>query len=126
MDTLYMKHGSRAVDILRAVAEHDLDNDNDVKELKNMIMGEREKITKAKEDKIKAVLKLDPADQEEVEKAFKDAGPIDVSTGFGGAIQVQEFLKIFKLLVMLQIRFNKRHEDKYKKQRKAALKSPDQ
>ena len=46
MDQLYMKHNARAVDILRAVAEYDLDNDNDIKELKNMIMGEREKMTK--------------------------------------------------------------------------------
>lgn len=46
MDQLYIKHNARAVDILRAVAEHDLDNDNDIKELKNMIMGEREKMTK--------------------------------------------------------------------------------
>ena len=46
MDQLYMKHGARAVDILRAIAEHDIDSDNDIKELKNMIMGEREKMTK--------------------------------------------------------------------------------
>ena len=70
MDLLYMKHNVRAVDILRAIVEHDIDNDNDIKELKNMIMGEREKMTKAKTDTLKSQLKLDPADQQEVEKVF--------------------------------------------------------
>ena len=54
MDLLYMKHNVRAVDILRAIVEHDIDNDNDIKELKNMIMGEREKMTKAKTDTLKS------------------------------------------------------------------------
>ena len=65
-----MKHNARAVDILRAIAEHDIDSDNDIKELKNMIMGEREKMTKAKQETLKTQLKLDPADQAEVEQVF--------------------------------------------------------
>ena len=65
-----MKHNARAVEILRAIAEHDIDNDNDIKELKNMIMGEREKMTKAKQETLKTQLKLDPADQAEVEQVF--------------------------------------------------------
>ena len=45
-DLLIMKHNVRYVDITRAIAEHDIDNDNDIQEIKNMFLGEREKIEK--------------------------------------------------------------------------------
>ena len=53
-------------------------------------------------------------------------GPIDVQPGLDGAIQPLEYLKIFELLVTMQIRFMKQNDDKYKSQRLAVLKSRDQ
>ena len=49
-----------------------------------------------------------------------------MTVGLNGAMKFDEYLKIFGVLVRLQIRFFKRNDDKHKEQRKAALKSPDQ
>ena len=70
-------------------------------------------------------MKLNPEDQQEVETVFQEAGPIDVSVGLGGAMKFEEYLKIFSILVRLQIRFFKRNDDKYKEQRQGALKSTE-
>ena len=48
-----------------------------------------------------------------------------MSVGLNGSMKFEEYLKIFGVLVRLQIRFFKRNDDKHKEQRKAALKSPE-
>ena len=48
MDQLYIKYGVRAVDLIRANEEYAIDDDSEIKMLKNMIMAEREKLAAEK------------------------------------------------------------------------------
>ena len=51
MDQIYMKYGFKAVDLIRANEEMSVDDDNEIKMLKNMIMAEREKLTAEKKER---------------------------------------------------------------------------
>ena len=46
-----MKYGFKAVDLIRANEEMSVDDDNEIKMLKNMIMAEREKLTAEKKER---------------------------------------------------------------------------
>lgn len=53
MDQLYIKYGVKAVDLIRANGEMNIDDDDEIKMLKNMIKAEREKLAGEKKEKFR-------------------------------------------------------------------------
>jgi hypothetical protein len=53
MDQLYIKYGVKAVDLIRANGEMNIDDDDEIKMLKNMIKAEREKLASDKKEKFR-------------------------------------------------------------------------
>ena len=58
MDQLYIKYGVKTVDLMRANEEYNIDDDSEIKMLKNMILAEREKLAAEKKAKYKSQFKL--------------------------------------------------------------------
>ena len=58
MDQLYIKYDVKAVDLIRANAEMNIDDDDEIKMLKNMIKAERETLAAAKKEKFRQSLLL--------------------------------------------------------------------
>ena len=58
MDQLYIKYGVKAVDLIRANGEMNIDDDDEIKMLKNMIKAEREKLAGEKKEKLRQSLLL--------------------------------------------------------------------
>ena len=57
---------------------------------------------------------------------LEEAGPIDITPTVSGVIEIEEYMKIFKVMIGLQIVFMNRVDEDFKAQRKAALGLPDQ
>ena len=71
-------------------------------------------------------LKVKPEEEEEVKEVCAEVGSIDSTPDIAGLLNFDEYLKIFKVIVTLQVRFLKRIDDEHKLQRRAALEANDQ
>ena len=121
MDQLYIKYGVKAVDLIRANGEMNIDDDDEIKMLKNMIKAEREKLAGEKKEKLRQSLLLQGEQREEIKQKLEEAGPIDTTPTVSGVIETEEYMKIFKIMIGLQILFMTRVDEDNKVQRKAAL-----
>jgi len=77
-----------------------------------------------KEDKIKQSMKLNSGMQKEL-KEFCDTVTVDASVGIDGFLGFEDFLKLWKIVVALQVRFSLKHDDGVKILRRAALAKKD-
>ena len=59
MDQLYIKYEVKLADLQHAIKQFDLDNDEEVKTVKNANLAAREQIIKQKQEDMKNKLKLD-------------------------------------------------------------------
>lgn len=89
-------------------------------------MASREQMVKEKQEKMMEEIKVNPEQKEEVDEVCDEAGEIDVTPDISGNLAFDEYLKIFRIVVILQVRFLKRIDDEYKLTRRAALESGDQ
>lgn len=64
---------------------------------------------------------MNPLDIEEVKKVCEEKGPVDITPDADGMLKFEEYLKIFSIIVLCQIRFAKRIEDENKDNRRALL-----
>lgn len=71
-------------------------------------------------------IKVNPEQTEEVKEVCKEAGEIDSTPDLEGLLAFDEYLKIFRIVVILQVRFLKRIDDEHKLERRAALEVGDQ
>ena len=66
-------------------------------------------------------LQLKPEDEEELKQVCTEVGSIEATPDMSGNLPFDQYLKIFKIVVILQVRFLKRIDDEYKLERRAAL-----
>ena len=58
MDKIFIQHGVKLADLQRAIAEFDLENDEDVKSCKNLNLASRDQMVKEKQEKMMEDMKL--------------------------------------------------------------------
>lgn len=75
---------------------------------------------------MKESLKLQGEELDEVKALITAAGPIDVTPDMYGVIPFEQYLKIFSVVVTMQVRKVARHENENKEERRALLESGDQ
>ena len=126
MDKLFIAHGVKLADLQRAIVEFDLENDEKVKYAKSVNLASREQLVKIKTEKMMEEIKVNPEQTEEVKEVCKEAGEIDSTPDLEGLLAFDEYLKIFRIVVILQVRFLKRIDDEHKLERRAALEVGDQ
>ena len=61
----------------------------------------REQMVKAKQEEMKASLKVSDEEEKEVKQVCKDIGDIDITPGMDGCLNFDEYLKIFSVVVTL-------------------------
>lgn len=71
MDELYMKYQVKLSDLQHAVAKYDLENDEEIKTVKNANLAAREQIIKQKQEEIKKSLELNETDANVVKEVIK-------------------------------------------------------
>ena len=71
-------------------------------------------------------LELKAEDMEELKQVCSEVGSIDVTPDISGDLLFEQYLKIFRIVVILQVRFLKRIDDEYKLERRAALEEGNQ
>lgn len=71
MDELYMKYQVKLADLQHAVAKYDLENDEEIKTVKNANLAAREQIIKQKQEEIKKSLELNETDANVVKEVIK-------------------------------------------------------
>lgn len=71
-------------------------------------------------------VKVNPEQEEEVKEVLKEVGEVDATPSLDGNLEFEEYLKIFRAVVILQVRFLKRIDDEHKIVRRSALESGDQ
>jgi len=83
-------------------------------------------MVKDKQAKMMEEIKLSPEQRVEVDEVCDSVGDIDVTPDLQGNLAFDEYLKVFRIVVVLQVRFLKRIDDEHKLTRRAALQSGDQ
>ena len=63
---------------------------------------------------------------EELKQVCSEVGSINSTPEMSGNLAFDEYLKIFRIVVILQVRFLKRIDDEYKLERRAALEESNQ
>lgn len=84
MDRIFIEHKVKLADLQRAIAEFDLDNDEDVKSCKNLNLANREQIVKQKKDAMMEELKLKPDEIEELKEVSAEVGTVDGTPDMNG------------------------------------------
>lgn len=125
MDKIFIEHSVKLADLQRAIVEYDLENDDEVKQCKNLNLASREAMVKEKQEKMMEELKLEPDQQEELKEVCAEVGDVDATPDDSGDLKFDQYLKIFKIVVILQIRFLKKIDDESKLERRAALEASD-
>ena len=90
----------------RAMNEYpDLDDDEDVVAREKFALAEREKLKKEEATKFKQSLKLTEEQEKEVQELCKASVTVDGTPELNGLLAFEEYIKLFSLIVTLQIRF---------------------
>ena len=126
MDQLYMKYQVKLGDLQHAINKYDLENDEECKTVKMANLAAREQMVKAKQEEMKASLKVSDEEEVEVKQVCNDVGDIDITPGMDGLLDFDEYLKVFTALVTLQIRFCTRLDEAHRGERRAALAAGNQ
>ena len=121
MDTLYMKHKVKMVDLQKAQKQYDLENDEELKQNKNLTLAAREKLAKENNAKMRKELAMTEEEQKEIREACEALGEVNVTPNSTGKIDVNEWLKLLGVSVKLQVRFLARIEEKHRHERRAAM-----
>lgn len=119
---MYIEHGIKLFEIMAGVRQYDLENDEDIKAVKFSGQQAREKIVEEEKKK----MQLQGEDAETVKKACEELGEIDLSTDLTGTISFESYLKIFELIVKLQVGILHDIEQKAKEERRPFLENGDQ
>lgn len=122
MDMVYMKYKVKLFEIMSGLKEFDLENDEEVKAVK--FAGKQQREQMMQEEKKK--LALEPADMEIVTKSCEEAGELDLTPDLTGTMKFESYLKIFEVVVRLQVSMLKKIEDEAKEERKTYLESKEQ
>ena len=128
MDQIYMKHDVRFIDILHAQKKHGLENIEDDEELKTMQdanKARRQNMQKEKKQAARDALKLDPDQLAGVEEACNAAGEINTEPNMEGILNWEDFMKVFQVIVKLQIKTAVEIQNKHKDARREALGAGD-
>ena len=99
MDTIYMKHGVKLHELMAAMVEYDLENDEDFKAVKNSHLAERQQIMEQKKEE----MKLPAEDLVFVKEVCDEIGTVDSSPDITGSMAYDEYVKIFTAVIKVQV-----------------------
>lgn len=71
-------------------------------------------MVKQKKEAMMEELKLKPEEIEELKEVSTEVGSVDGTPNMDGNLKFDEYLKIFRIVVILQVRFLKRIDDEHK------------
>lgn len=103
----------------------DLDDDEDVVAREKFALAEREKLKKEEANKFKQSLKLTEEQEKEVQELCKASVTVDGTPELNGLLAFEEYIKLFSLIVTLQIRFTIQISEENKEARREALANDD-
>lgn len=122
MDQVYITHGVKLFEIMAGNKEFNLEEDEDVKAIKNASRQEREQM----QEEAKKKMMLGEEDMVTVKAACEELGEIgDISTDLSGMMDFDIYVKIFVVIVKLQVTILKTVEDKAKAERMVHLETKD-
>lgn len=125
IDHLYIMLGITYSDFTRGLKEHDNIFDEEVKAVESMIHQERKNYDEMKRDEYKASIRLPRQYQKQLREMCEASVPVVGTPDINGLLAFEEYLKLFKLIVTLQIRFGLQIQEENKNVRRQALKNDD-
>ncbi len=125
MDALFIKHNCRLHEIQHGIKQFSLDKDPEILAQSNAIKASRIEEGKKKEEDLKKQLKVSDEDQKSIDDLIASSDTIDVTVGQDGMLDWAEYLKLFKLIVTLQVRYTIQTKAKMAEVRRAHLEKGD-
>ena len=124
VDQITIDHGFTSAQITQAAKTYNLNEDEEVKAALAAIDEEKNKVIEEKKEQMKQAMKLDEEEQKEVD-ALCGAETIDATPDEAGHITADEWLKIYRIVVTLGMRFTFRREEQMRGPRRASYHNKD-
>lgn len=125
MDALYIKHSCRLHELQHGIKQFGLDKDPEIMAQANAIKASRIEAGKKKEEDLKKQLKVSDEDQKNIDALIASSDKIDVTVGQDGMLAWAEYVKLFKLIVTLQVRYTIQTKAEMATPRRAFLEKGD-
>ena len=103
----------------------DLEDDEDVKERESFALAERERLKKEDMEKQRQELQLTEEQNKQVIEACKASPNVDSTPELNGLMAFDEYMKVFSIIVALQIRFTIEINEDNRDERQDALENDD-